>query len=290
MMSISRKEQSKRAVRQRSTTLLLIFLTVALLLVFAFSSTMSAAEQRVFDMAGLLTSEEVLQLEDRISQLKGELLMDIVVVTTNDAAGKTSRDYADDYYDDHGFGIGSEYDGLLLLLNMDHREAYISTTGIAIDYFIDARIESTLDDIIPYLADADYYRACTVFLDNVSSYVRAGIPEGQYRVAERDLSFSGRVRSSLSNSLVYILISMAVSALVVGIMASLNRGTIKTSSTTYLDEKSVNIISRRDRLINTNVTQAKIQSSSGSGGSGGLGSTTHRSSSGRTHGGGGRKF
>ncbi len=287
----------KRALRDRGRTKitlssLLIFLAAALLISLASCSSVSATEQRVFDMAGLLNNEEVLRLEESINRLKEELLIDIVIVTTDDAAGKTSRAFADDYYDDHGFGLGSEYDGLLLLINMDHREVYISTAGLAIDYFTDARLDSILDALVPYLADASYFATCNTFLDYVSRYVQAGVPEGQYRVDESELSFSGRLRRSLSNSLSYLLIGMVISTLVVGIMASRNRGMIKTSTTTYLNENSVDIISRRDRLINTSVSKTKINTSSGSGKSSSRGSrsTTHRSRSGRTRGGRGRSF
>ena len=52
----------------------------------------------------------------------------------------------DDFYDEHDFGIGSRRSGALLLIDMDNREAYISTKGYAITLYSDARIEAMLDD------------------------------------------------------------------------------------------------------------------------------------------------
>ena len=52
-------------------------------------------------------------LEEEANNLSSEYNMDIVIVTTNDAAGKTSREYADDFFDYGGFGVGPDYDGIL---------------------------------------------------------------------------------------------------------------------------------------------------------------------------------
>ncbi len=275
----------------------LAMILVAAALVFIITLAASAApEQRVYDQAGLLTDWEVGQLEEKIVELKVALLLDIVIVTTLDAKGKTSRAYADDFYDDHGFGTGSDHDGLLYLIDMDNREFYISTSGSAIDYLTDARINLILDHAEPYVIDADYYRSGMVFLDEVSKYVRSGIPEGQHRVDESEIGEIGmaaRLKRSLWNTPVYLLISFLIGAVVVGIMAAMNRGTVKTTATTYLDKNSMNLVNSHDKLINTQIRQTKIHTpSSGSGGvsSAGSRSTIHRSSSGRTHGGGGRKF
>jgi len=258
------------------------------------SNTVEAQQQRVYDQAGLFSNQEVIQLEEKIDGLIAELQLDIVVVSTSDAEGKTSRAYADDFYDINGFGIGSEYDGLLYLIDMDNRKAYISTSGAAIDYFTDARIELILDHAEPYLINSDYYRSAVAFLDDVSKYVSSGVPEGQYRVDESEIGLMARLKRSLSFSPVYLLISMGIAAIIVGIMASRNRGTVKTSAVTYLDKNSTNLVHSEDKLINTHISQTKIHtpSSGGPGGASSAGSrsTTHRSGSGRTHGGGGRKF
>ena len=275
-------------------TLICFVLAPALFLFTLASTAVEARAQRVYDQAGLFSNQEVLQLEEKIEGLVAELQLDIVLVTTNDAEGKTARAYADDFYDFNGFGLGSDYDGLLYLIDMDNREAYISTAGAAIDYFSDARIETMLDQIEPYLIDADFYRSGLVFLGDVSKYVSSGIPEGQHRVDESEIGMWGRLKRSLSFTPVYIIISMLIAAIAVGVMAAMNRGTVKTTAVTYLDKNSTDLIRSEDKLVNTHVSKTRIHTppSGGSGGgfSAGSRSTTHRSSSGRTHGGGGRKF
>ena len=41
--------------------------------------------------------------------------MDAVIVTSNNLNGKSQQDYADDYFDYNGYGVGKEKSGLLSL-------------------------------------------------------------------------------------------------------------------------------------------------------------------------------
>lgn len=84
-----------------------------------------AYKNLVFDEAGLLTQDEIVSLETEANELSEKYNMDIVITTTDDTGGLSSREYADDYFDYNGFGVGSEYDGILFLIDMDNREAYI---------------------------------------------------------------------------------------------------------------------------------------------------------------------
>ena len=74
--------------------------------------------------------ESVLKELDRISTA---LPADVVAVTVNSTEGKTPMEYADDYYDYNGYGQGSDYSGVILLIDMGSREMWISTSGMCID-------------------------------------------------------------------------------------------------------------------------------------------------------------
>jgi len=50
--------------------------------------------------------------------------------------------------------------GLLMLVNMQNREIWISTCGDAIDIFTDNRISIMEDNVIRHLSNNDYYSAC----------------------------------------------------------------------------------------------------------------------------------
>ena len=92
-------------IKRRILPVLLSFLVMSLIM--AGFQTVLAAEDRVFDDAKLFSTDEITQLNDKIAALISELNQDFVIVTTNDAQGATAQEYADDYYDEHGFGIES---------------------------------------------------------------------------------------------------------------------------------------------------------------------------------------
>ena len=103
-------------------------LLLPFLMAFALCLPVLAEEQRVFDNAGLLDEWEVSMLEDKIQDLRDTYDMDVVLLTLNSLDGKTAEGYADDYYDDNGFGEN----GMLFLLDMDTRSWYMLTHGTAI--------------------------------------------------------------------------------------------------------------------------------------------------------------
>ena len=89
----------------------------------------------VKDYLDYLTDDEESELQEAIDSVRTGYNLDVVIVITDDTEGKSSKDFADDYYDYNGHGVGSDSSGLLMLINMAEREVWISTTGKAIDIF-----------------------------------------------------------------------------------------------------------------------------------------------------------
>jgi uncharacterized protein len=266
---------------------LLAFILFILILITS-SINVWAAEQLVYDEASLLTKSEIEEIEAEASALSESHNMDIVIVTTEDAQGKSSRAYADDFFDYGGFGVGPDYDGILFLIDMDNREAYISTSGKGIKYLTDERIERVLDEVFDSgLSDGDYYGAVRGFLSGTQRYLEAGIPDNQYIYEERVKSISSiDVIIALGGGIIAgALFYISVKAR----YAMRNPG----NSFSYKTNSIVNMANTEDRLIDTFVTHRIIPKPTNNnrpGGGGGGRSTVHRSSSGRSHGGGGRKF
>ncbi len=117
----------------------------------------SNLDEKVFDDADLLTDEEEEKLQEAIVSMAQETSFDIIVVTASDTGGKTSQQYADDFYDDHEFGYEQDNgSGILFLIDMYNREYYISTAGEAISAFTDADIEDMLDAICTDMRQGEY--------------------------------------------------------------------------------------------------------------------------------------
>ena len=114
----------------------IIFITSLLAISMLGTMTVKATEpslSRMEDYADLLDAEAERNIRNLLDEKSRELEFDLVIVTTESTGGKSSQDYADDFYDYNGYGWGDNYDGALLLINMEYREWHISTTGYGMD-------------------------------------------------------------------------------------------------------------------------------------------------------------
>lgn len=238
---------------------------------------------RVVDDAGLLTTEDGHILENTLQELREKHSFDIVVVTANTLQGKSSMAYADDFFDYGGYGIGENRDGILLLVSMEDRDWWISTSGYGITAFTDAGMDYMKGEFLPYLSDGDYIGAFQCFAglcDEFLTEAREGKPFDKGHMPYRPLGIA---------SIGIAFVSGLIIALVI---AGVMRGKLKTvhnqtAATSYLKPGSFRLHDSRDVFLYSNIRRvAKPKESS----SGGGGSTTHTSSSGRSHGGSGGKF
>lgn len=267
---------------------ILVFLLLLLNILFFNLSTVYGDKTLVYDDASLFTKDEKIKLEEESNNLSNKYNMDIVIVTTDYAEGKSSREYADDFFDYGGFGVGKDYDGILFLIDMDNREAYISTSGIGIRYLTDMRKENILDKIFDDgLLDGDYFGATMGFLKGTKTYLEAGIPSDQYNEPEY-------IRPKNKITIKDIIISIIGGLITGGLFYSTTKSRYKTPRTynsySYRNNSIVNLASNEDKIIDTFITHRIIPKPTNNSKPTSGRSTTHRSSSGRTHGGGGRKF
>ncbi|MDD6034094.1 MAG: TPM domain-containing protein [Oscillospiraceae bacterium] len=236
--------------------------------------------QKVYDYASLLTDSEEETLAAAARQLLEQYQLDLAVVTILDAEGKSSMEYADDFYDYNGFGYGENHDGLLLLVDMQHRKVWLSTTGSAISMFPDARAQSITDNAASFLVNGDYFAGCSSALSSIEFTAQR----------EQELStIGGRARRSARRIPLYLLVAAAAGLITVACMSSRGKTARRAfSADDYLDRSSIRMLVKEDQFINSSVTRTRIETSSGGGGGGG--SSTHTGSSGTSHGGAGSSF
>lgn len=257
---------------------------------------------RVFDEAGLFTTGKAHRLEEQIAALREQMNMDLVLVTVADAEGKTSEEYADGYYEAGGFGVGRDHSGALILVDMDNRQLWVSTEGAMIRFLTDSRIDSMMDDAIPYMQQGNYAEAAAQMLSDVQAYYIKGIPGGQYNY-DRENGTVSRYHS----------IRWWEALLAFGVAAACGGGACLSVKKDYAMEQEqrqaanyhmqyranarFDYRTQNDALVDQFVVQnliARAARGGGFGGSAGGGgggrSTTHTSGGGRTHGGGGRGF
>ena len=267
---------------------------LSLLIFCVLTSAAGQTEQRVFDQAHLMGQTEIDSLESRIASMKIKYGMDFVVLTADDVKIGGSQAYADDFYDQHGFGTGSDASGFLFFIDMANREIHVSTSGVMIRYMTDARVNVLLDAVIPYVTAGEYIGAAYAALDQVEVFLKNGIPDNQY-----NQDAQGNVDPYQRPKLKAVTMGEAAIALLSGLAGALilffsvrGKYAMKGSAYSYDLKKNaaVNITGATDVYLRTQVTRVPRASSNSGGGSSGGRSSTHRSSSGRVHGGGGRKF
>lgn len=288
--------------------LICTFLVMGSMAVWADQTGAVSGQPRVFDQAGLFSETEIIQLEEKIAQCRKSTKMDVVIVSAYADGERSAEEYADDYYDYGGFGVGKKASGVLLLYYMDGPgqpggECYISTAGTMINMLTDERIESILDDVYGDLGNRDFAGAAEHFLEDVKAYVKEGVESGQYTY-DRD---TGEIVRYHSIRLYEVAIAMVIAGILAGFVCLdiKKRYAMKQSSRevsnslqAYRADCAFHFSVAGDKMVNKYVRSVPIprNTSSGSGGRGHSGSssagrsTIHTSSSGSSHGGGGRRF
>ena len=134
---------------------------------------------RVIDEAELFSDDEEALLKQRIAETTAAYNADIVVVTVPSTGSFSHMDYADDYYDYNGFGVGPEHDGFLLLICMDssHRGGWCTVTGTRPRKLYTEENANALDDVLyDFLGSAEYFEGVYDWVENIGTLLDKGIP------------------------------------------------------------------------------------------------------------------
>ena len=234
----------------------------------------------VIDSAELLSSQEEESLQDQIEDIKSRYSFEIVLHTTTATEGKTIRDYSDDFFDYNGYGSGPSRDGLIFVLDINNREYYSSTSGYGITAFTDYGLDFIHEKITSTLSDGDYYKALSHYL-NLSDDLLKQATQGD----PLDVGTKKPVNKGIL-VLIATAVSFIIALIVTGIMRlGMNTVGKNSKASNYVKNESLNLTEKRDLFLYKNVTRIKKPEPSSKGGS-----STHRSSSGRSHGGRGGSF
>ena len=246
-------------------------------------NVLAAHPARLVDDAKLLSASEKSELTALLDEISERHKVDVVVVTVDSLGGKSPRAFADDYYDNNGYGFGANADGVLLLVAMDSRDYYITTTGFGITAFTDAGIDYIEDAFLTDLSEGDYASAFETYAELCDEFIteaRNGKPYDEGNMPKSPFPWGQN-----------LLISLAVGFLIAFIATAVMRSKLKSvrskaGATDYVREGSFRVTRSFDFFLYRTVSRRAKPKDTGSGG----GSSTHSSSSGRSHGGGGGKF
>lgn len=267
-----------------------IILLIALL--FCMSGISAAADayspDKVIDNAGLLSDSEEAALRQKIAGVINAYKCDIVVLTVHSTQGKTPMVFADDYFDEHIYGMGKNQDGILLLVSMQERDWYLSTKGSAIHTFTDYGIQKIGGIVADYLGDGNYAEGFNRFVSLCDEFLKQAAAGEPF-----DVNNKYKEPKTAGDYTVYLLISLGIGAVVAFIVTATMKSKLKTAvpqlaANAYIKNGSVNITNSKDLFLYFTLSRTARPKDTGGGGRGG--SSVHTSSSGSSHGGGGGKF
>jgi uncharacterized protein len=264
---------------------------VFILAIFLIVPNLLCAVDRVIDNAGLLSAEQVQTLEHRIEEIAAQYNFDLVIVTEKNIGGAAPETrasveaFADDFFDNNGYGRGDDRNGALLLQVTETRDWHISTRGKGPlggeAVFTDYALTQSGNHVLAFLQKDDPYGAYNSFIDDAAKYLAVAAEGGHYTFFREWLWL-------------FITIAWVVSLLIGFIVVSAWKSGMNTAlageqAAVYIVPGSLQFTAKDDKLLYSTVSKtAKAQASSSGGGSGG--SRSHIRSSGSSHGGRGGKY
>lgn len=247
-------------IKRRSILLMLLTTICTLCLMCGMSVS---ATSMVIDDCGVLSNDEIDNLENHLSETSKTLGVDfnIAVLITDQTNKSNVMDYAD-VYQENLFGINSN--SILYLINMNDGYDWITTSGIAIKYYPDKTINYILQSTSgTYLKtdNMDFYGAINKF--------------DKLLISEKKGNFN------IVLLIISLIIGIVISAIICGIIANRYKFHASTSAEIYAksNDGSIEFTRREDRFIRTFTSKTEIPQNDGT--------STHTSSGGGTHGGGG---
>ncbi|NLI57465.1 MAG: TPM domain-containing protein [Clostridium sp.] len=274
-------------MKKRLNLLLVIFLFVSFIPLLANGEAAVPIERqlpRLIDSAGLLTNEEVEKLTEKLDEISKRQNFDVIIVTVDSLKeGYTSTEYADDFYDFNGFGMGNNYDGILLLISVEKRDWAISTHGYGITVFTDAGQKYMVDNFIVYLRQGKYYKAFDKF---------AYLSDDFITQAKTDKPYDSNNLPKKPMSPIWILVSILGGTLIAFVITEIMKRNLKSVSkqrgaSKYIVDTVMSPFANKDLFLYSIVTKREKPKERNLSSTG---TTIHKSSSGRSHGGSRGKF
>ena len=248
---------------------------------------------RVVDLAGVVDSERLSRLNTLADEISERFRCDVAVAFVPSLEGKYIVSYADDFYDYKGYGYGENDDGILLLISVGDREFAETTYGYGKTAFTDYGMTNYLEPrFTAYLGGNDWAGAAEQFLNDASELLeqaRNGRPYDYYpsEPVREQKSFR---EAAPAAALISAVIGFFSGGIPTGAMKRKMKSVEKNYGAANYARGGLNLRTRIDRFLYSNVSKVPIPRESEHRSSGGGGSSTHFSSSGRSHGGSHGKF
>lgn len=230
----------------------------------------------ILDEVGYLDSKQLEELSEKLEEIRQKYNFDVAIVTEDSLTSEDAESSADDIYDYNGYGAGENDDGILLYICSSTREYHITAYADGERVFNENGIEYLKKNIQPHLEDDNYYLAMKTYIDLADELLEMDANGEPFNEKQYDVSYVVMV----------IVGAVLIPLLIAFVMMKSKLAQMKTAvennyAANYIKPGSKQLTVSRDMFLYSNIIRTeKPKNNSGS----------HRSSSGRSHGGGGGRF
>lgn len=152
----------------------IISFAITLLSFLCIGITAFASDYYIYDVAEILSDDEIYALEARASEISNSYECDIYIVTVEnyeDYNAGSVFETAVMLYQHNDFGYGDDRSGLILLLSMDNRQYATAAEGYGQTVFTDAALIDIENQFLDNFSDDDWYGGFSDYLDSAEYYL-----------------------------------------------------------------------------------------------------------------------
>jgi len=266
---------------KKTTALIAIVLILGLAALSLTAATGAEKLPYVVDEAGVLTPEQLDQLNIWAEIITEEFACEVRVVILASIGELMPMHASNMLYVDHGFGYGPDRSCVLFMLSIENRDFDLAVWGFGETAITEHGKDVMLDKhILPLLKTDDYYEAFVAFLDKTDEYLYLadyGRPFDTYT----DPNYIAReaITNFIARLGIIIVLPMLLAAHICGYWEKKMKTAVSARTAhNYITTDGLILTARQDDFLHRTVTRTKIVHAS-SGGS----SRSRRSSSGGSH-------
>ena len=229
-----------------------ILLSLSALPIFATNS------EYVRDEYGLLTSEEVAQLDALAKDYSNEHDVGIYVRVLNSTPGSFDlASYAETVYHEEGLGDLTNGNMILLIISMDDRAyQYVAHGDKANAAFTDYGKRQLDNYVLGPLKNGDYYRAFNAFISECDTYLDS-YESGDIIDVNNDPS-NEAAKKALGTGATFGLPPLVALLTCLGLKSRNKSVATATTAKRYIPKHGVNIVVRQDSYLYSNTSRVKV--------------------------------
>ena len=161
-------------MKKRALTLFLALLAALMLTVPVWAET-QPGDSFIYDDVGILSEENIASLEQMAEQVTWRYNCGVYVVVIQDYTeyGDSRYTAAQNIYNNMDFGVGSNRDGIMLMLSMWDRdyELYVKDYGVSEEAFSPYALDLLKEEFLDNFADDDWIGGFTDYMNNCADYL-----------------------------------------------------------------------------------------------------------------------